>query len=157
MAAPFASRTRWMAICAARWFASTCRSARARPSRMRICPTLPWSRLRSRAPITPSQRSHGQCHKVVDQADFLLNERLRITHTCQLTVVPGLGKGAFADLFLRHKQPASLLRVRILRPVRHQRGIALLDVRCDVNDEARPNISVEARIYDLVRSVRRCP
>src|SRR5579875_3517507 len=85
----------------------------------------------------PSHRLHRNAHNIVHQANFFLHEWLRVADSAQQPIVPSLGKGALADLFFRNKKPAPGRLIPILRRVRHQRLMPLLDIRRDIDDEAR--------------------
>ena len=61
----------------------------------------------------------------------------------------GFGERAFADLFFGHEQSPALLLVGVLGLVGHQRRMALLDERGNVDDEAGADVGVERGVDDL--------
>ena len=69
------------------------------------------------------QRLHRQQGQVVDQADFLLHERLAVFHAREQAIVAGFGEGALADLVFGNKQGAAGGLVGILRPVGHEQKV----------------------------------
>ena len=67
----------------------------------------------------------------------------------------GFCEGTLANLFFGNEQRASRLLIRILRLVSHERLVALIDERSDINDERGAHVGVEAGVDDLERTVRR--
>src|ERR1017187_7163991 len=101
-----------------------------------------------------SNRLHRNKREVVDKTYFFLHKGLAITYTGQQTVMTSFGEGPVANLFLGDKQSGACGLVGILRGISHQSLMPLLDERCDIYDETRTHIGVEACIDNLERPVR---
>src|SRR5947209_18006597 len=102
-----------------------------------------------------SDRLNGKKHQIVNQPDLLLDEGLRISHSCKQTIMPCCGEGALPNVFLRNKEQAACRLIRILRAVGQQRLKTLLDEGCDVDDEGGADVGVEGGVENLVGAVWR--
>src|SRR5665213_3218505 len=86
---------------------------------------------------------HRKQRQIVNQPDFLLHERLAVTHACEQSVMTRLSEGALADFLFRNEEAAARCLVGVLRFVRHQSGVALLNERRNVDNKAGPHVCVE--------------
>ena len=99
---------------------------------------------------------NGQESKVVDEADFFFDEGLTVAHAGEEAIMARLSKSAFANLLFGNEEARAGRLVRVLRAVGHEGLVALLDERCDVDDEAGTHIRIEAGVDDLEGTVRIC-
>src|ERR1700690_4215071 len=97
---------------------------------------------------------HGQEAEVVDEADFFLDEGLAVAHAGEEAVMARFSKSALANLLFRNEEARARGLVRVLRAVGHEGLVALLDKRCDVDDETGTDIRIEAGVDDLEGTVR---
>lgn len=98
--------------------------------------------------------SNGQVHQVGYERDFLLDEGLGVAHTGKQTIVARRRKGALTNFGFGDEQAGAFEVIAILRTIGQQRFEAGFNVRSDVDDEGRANVSVERCVKDLVGAVR---